>query len=240
MLILCRQIAAFLLVAVVLAVLHACSGFSGGEEKLAKMRHAMVENQIRRRGIKDPKVLSAMEQVPRHQFVNLSDQEFAYRDGPLPIGKGQTISQPYIVAFMTEALRLKRKDRVLEVGTGSGYQAAVLGEIVEAVYSIEIIDKLAKKTEKRLAHLGYTNIHIKSGDGYYGWSEHAPYDGILVTAAINDIPPALIEQLKPDGRLVIPIGRQSMTQNLFLIEKKADGSVTQRMILPVAFVAFKH
>ncbi len=193
------------------------------------------------RSIISKQVMQALASVPREKFVPDILKHQAYINSPLPIGHGQTISQPLIVAIMTDLLNIKSKEAViLEIGTGCGYQSAILAELADQVYSIEIVDKLAQESKKRLARLGYTNVHIKSGDGYYGWLEHAPYDGILVTAAIDDIPSALIDQLKPGGRLVIPIGTQSTTQNLFLIKKNEDGSIKQRIILPVAFVAFKH
>jgi len=184
----------------------------------------------------DPRVMSVMGKVPRHQFVSKDLESEAYENRPLPIGHGQTISQPYIVALMTDLLHTKPGDRVLEVGTGSGYQAAVLSELVREVYTIEIIEPLAKQAAQRLAQLGYRNAEVKVADGYYGWPEHAPFDSIVVTAAASHVPPPLVKQLKPGGRIVIPVGASFLTQSLMLIEKQADGSVTTRQILPVAFV----
>jgi protein-L-isoaspartate(D-aspartate) O-methyltransferase len=175
----------------------------------------MVDYQIRRRGVTDQDVLEAMERVPRHEFVPADLQSQAYTDRPLPIGYGQTISQPYIVALMTELLELESTDRVLEIGTGSGYQAAILGEIVAEVYTVEIVDPLAKEATERLARLGYRNVHVLSADGYYGWEEHAPYDAIIVTAAPDHLPAPLAEQLSADGRIVIPIGQPGWVQSLW-------------------------
>ncbi|GBC59780.1 protein-L-isoaspartate O-methyltransferase [Desulfonema ishimotonii] len=200
-------------------------------------RRLMVEHQIRRRGVTDRATLTAMETVPRHEFVPARARAAAYRDGPLPIGYGQTISQPYIVAYMTELLRVNAADKVLEVGTGSGYQAAVLGEIVREVRTIEIIPELGKNARQRLERLGYENVHVKIADGYHGWPEHGPYDGIIVTAAAEHIPPPLIRQLKDGGRMVIPVGHPFFVQNLVLVEKK-NGKVTTENLLPVAFVPF--
>ena len=184
----------------------------------------------------DPRVMAVMAKVARHQFVSKALEGEAYDNRPLPIGHGQTISQPYIVALMTDLLHTKRGDRVLEVGTGSGYQAAVLAELVKEVYTIEIIEPLAKQAAQRLAQLSYRSVEVKVADGYYGWPEHAPFDSIIVTAAASHVPPPLVKQLKPGGRIVIPVGTSFLTQYLMLIEKQADGSVTTRQILPVAFV----
>jgi len=181
-------------------------------------------------------VINALLTVPRHKFVRPGDEKYAYENRPLRIGYGQTISQPYIVALMTELLDLKANDKVLEVGTGSGYQAAILAAIVKSVYSIEIVEPLAKQARLRLTKLRYNNVETRTGDGYYGWQDAAPFDAIVVTAAASHIPPPLIEQLKPGGLMVIPVGGQFFTQQLMLIEKKADGSVRSRQILPVSFV----
>jgi len=181
-------------------------------------------------------VLDAMRRVPRHAFVPAAQREFAYDNRPLPIGYGQTISQPYIVALMTDLLRLTPPARALEIGTGSGYQAAVLAELGHQVYTIEVVPDLAKPAEKRLAELGYGAVHVRQGDGYYGWPDVGPFDGIVVTAAASRIPPPLIEQLKPGGRMVIPLGAAFMVQQLMLIEKLADGSIRTQALLPVAFV----
>ncbi|MGH6781969.1 MAG: protein-L-isoaspartate(D-aspartate) O-methyltransferase [Sphingomonadaceae bacterium] len=182
------------------------------------------------------RLMMAMELVPRHRFVPPSQIAQAYQNRPLPIGHGQTISQPYIVALMTELLDTEAGDVVLEVGTGSGYQAAVLAKLVRQVYTMEIIAPLATGAATRLATLGYTNVEVRTADGYYGWPEHGPYDGILVTAAANSIPPPLIAQLKPGGRMLIPVGAPFHTQDLILLEKDTRGSIRSRSILPVAFV----
>ncbi|HUI67512.1 MAG TPA: protein-L-isoaspartate(D-aspartate) O-methyltransferase [Nitrospirota bacterium] len=195
----------------------------------------MVERDIRDRGLEDPVVLKVMGKVPRHLFVDESLRSRAYGDYPLPIGEGQTISQPYVVALMTEALRLKPGDRVLEVGTGSGYQAAVLAEIVKEVYTIEIRKALADKAAERLAALGYGNVKVKYSDGYFGWEEQAPFDAIIITAAANHIPPPLIKQLKEGGRLIVPLGSTVYFQTLTLATKR-KGDLDVEQISPVAFV----
>ena len=193
----------------------------------------MVKSQIEARGIKDKKVLEAMRKVARHEFVSEDMKSFAYNDEPLPIGEGQTISQPYIVAYMTEMLHLKKEERVLEVGTGSGYQAAILAEIAREVYTIEIIESLSLKAQKVLEELGYTNVHFKIGDGSFGWREHSPYDAIIVTAAPEKIPDTLREQLKLSGRMIIPVG---MTfQELILITREKN-KFKKKRLLPVRFV----
>lgn len=184
----------------------------------------------------DPCVLEAMIRVPRHEFVPAHLKPFAYVNRPLPIGHSQTISQPFIVGIMTELLNIRKGSSVLEVGTGSGYQAAVLACCANKVYSIEIIKELGEEARSRLQRLGYLNVEVRIGDGYQGWKEHAPFDAIMVTAAPDHIPPPLIEQLKPGGRMVIPVGRPGRTQYLTLVEKDADGKVTTRQLLPVAFV----
>ena len=184
----------------------------------------------------DAAVLEAMRRVPRHAFVPAAHRDQAYADRPLPIGFGQTISQPYIVALMTSLLRLAPRARALEIGTGSGYQAAVLAELGHQVYTIEIVPALAEQAATRLSELGYDAVHVRRGDGYYGWSEAAPFDGIVVTAAATQIPPPLLEQLKPGGRMVIPIGAAFLVQQLTLIEKLAGGSIRTEALLPVAFV----
>jgi protein-L-isoaspartate(D-aspartate) O-methyltransferase len=183
-----------------------------------------------------PRVMAAMASVPREQFVPASNRVFAFANGPVPIGHGQTISQPYIVALMTDLLELGAGDTVLEVGTGSGYQAAVLAELTAHVYSVEIIEALASAAAERLVRLGYDNVTVRHADGYEGWAEHAPFDAIIVTAAAPHIPPPLVAQLKPGGRLVIPVGEPGCVQKLVLVEKSPDGSVTSRDILMVAFV----
>jgi len=184
----------------------------------------------------DPRVLKVLANVPRHQFVPDSQRRYAYQNRPLPIGHGQTISQPYIVAIMTDLLKLTPEDRVLEVGTGSGYQAAVLAELVKQVYSIEIIEPLGKRASDLLKKLGYGNIETRIGDGYYGWEAQAPFDAIIVTAAADHIPPPLIAQLKPGGRMMIPVGSRFMTQQLVIVEKDNHNNATTRLILPVRFV----
>ena len=196
----------------------------------------MVPEQIESRGITDARVLAAMNKVPRHEFVPEHLASAAYEDHPLPIGYSQTISQPYIVALMTELLRLQPGAKVLEVGTGSGYQAAILAEVGAEVFSIEILEPLAQASAGLLERLGYHTVHIKQGDGYFGWPEHAPFDAIIVTAAGDHIPQSLIEQLKPGGRLVIPVGDVHEQQSLMLVEKGADGKVTTRDVAPVIFV----
>ncbi len=183
-------------------------------DKTAVQRMRMVEDQIVHRGVKDGRVLDAMRKIPRHLFVDTSLKGKAYGDHPLPIGEGQTISQPYIVALMTDALHLAPSDRVLEIGTGSGYQAAVLAEIVKEVYSIEIKEGLTRRAQSLLEDLGYTNIKTKCADGYFGWEEYAPFDAIIITASANHIPPPLIKQLKEGGRLIIPLGSTLYYQTL--------------------------
>jgi protein-L-isoaspartate(D-aspartate) O-methyltransferase len=194
----------------------------GWEEELAEQRRRMVETQVRRRGIADPAVLSALERVPRHLFIPEEYLDLAYEDRPLPIGKEQTISQPYIVAYMTEALELSASDRVLEIGLGSGYQAAVLAELAAEVYSVEILPELARRTSRVLAELGYANIHVRIGDGREGWPEEAPFDAIIATAAPAEVPPALKDQLAPGGRMVIPVG--TVIQELKRIRRSSDGT----------------
>ena len=198
-------------------------------------REWMVDHDIKGRGIKDKKVLEAMEKIPRHLFVDDYLKDRAYADHPLPIGEGQTISQPYVVALMTEALKLKPTDRVLEIGTGSGYQAAVLAEIVKEVHTIEIRKSLAEKADKRLKDLGYKNIKVKYADGYFGWEEFAPFDAIILTASANHIPPPLIMQLKEGGRLIIPLGSTVYYQTLTLATKKKNELYLEQMG-SVAFV----
>lgn len=195
---------------------------------------AMVEKQLRSRGIDDPRTLQAMAKVPRERFVAKELRARAYEDRPLPIGYGQTISQPFIVAFMTQQLRPKSSDRVLEIGTGSGYQAAVLAELVREVYTIEIVKPLAQSAELVLRDLGYKNVHVKAGDGYKGWREHAPFDAIIVTAAPDHVPQPLVDQLKEGGRMIIPVGK-THAQELYLLEKRG-GVVKQTAVIPVKFV----
>ena len=184
----------------------------------------------------DERVMKAMGKVPRHEFVPDDRKDDSYENRPLPIGHGQTISQPYIVALMTDLLEIKEGDRVLEIGTGSGYQAAVLSEIAGEVYTIEIIEPLSTQATKLFKRLNYENVHSRHGDGYYGWEEHAPYDGIIVTAAAGHIPPPLVKQLKPGGKLVVPVGGPFSMQELVLVEKNEEGKIRTRQILPVTFV----
>jgi protein-L-isoaspartate(D-aspartate) O-methyltransferase len=195
----------------------------------------MVELQIRRRGVTDEEVLAAMERVPRHEFVPTRYQDQAYADHPLPIGYGQTISQPYIVALMTELLALESSDRVLEIGTGSGYQAAILAQIVDEVYTVEILSPLAAEAQERLARLGYDNVHVLNADGYFGWKEHAPYDAIIVTAAPDHIPPGLVQQLKDGASMVIPVGPPGGYQALWQVTRQGD-QVKKRSVTGVLFV----
>ena len=189
----------------------------------------MVSNQIRARGVSDEAVLKAMETVPRHEFVPPKYLGQAYADHPLPIGYGQTISQPFIVAWMTELLEIGEGDKVLEIGTGSGYQAAVLAEITDQVYSMEIIEELEKSGEERLKRLGYTKVNVKHADGYFGWEEHAPYDAIIVTCAPDHIPQPLIQQLKDGGRMVLPVGPPGGYQSLWLITKQGDQVLSKNL-----------
>jgi protein-L-isoaspartate(D-aspartate) O-methyltransferase len=197
-------------------------------------RQRMIQEQLVPRGLKDARVLAAMAKVPREEFVPADSRAASYEDGPLPIGYDQTISQPYIVAFMTEKLQPKPDHRVLEVGTGSGYQAAVLAELVADVYTIEIVEPLAKNAEATLQRLGYKNVHVKVGDGYSGWPDHAPYDAIIVTCAPNHVPQQLTDQLKDGGRMIIPVGER-FAQELYLLDKK-DGRLRESAVLPVRFV----
>jgi len=211
-------------------------GVSGDEKRDFKMeRKRMVESQIKARGIKDKRVLNAMLKVPRHLLIPKKKWDEAYTDQPLPIGEGQTISQPYIVALMTQLLRLKGEEKVLEIGTGSGYQAAILAELAKEVYTIEIIEKLAKRAEKDLKELGYKNIKVKTGDGFLGWKEYAPFDAIIVTCAVPEVPQPLIDQLKEGGRIVIPLGESFKFQILTVVEKK-KGKLIYRDITGCVFV----
>jgi protein-L-isoaspartate(D-aspartate) O-methyltransferase len=192
------------------------------DEELAERRRRMVDEQIRRRGVRRPEVLAAMERVPRHVFVPEEVLDLAYEDRPLPIGKDQTISQPYIVAYMTEALELSPSDRVLEIGLGSGYQAAVLAQIAADVYSVEIVPELARRTTRLLNELGISNVHVRLGDGRGGWPEEAPFNAIIATAAPDEVPRALLDQLAPGGRMVIPLGGD--VQELKRLRRTPDGA----------------
>jgi protein-L-isoaspartate(D-aspartate) O-methyltransferase len=229
-----------LLILAVLILLTACSKQiekqqSNGAEEYSQLRSDMVEKQIATRDISDDDVIASMKKVPRHLFVPEEIVDKAYNDRPLPIGYGQTISQPYIVALMTQEIEVDKDDKVLEIGTGSGYQAAVLSELVSEVYTIEIIKELATAAEERLQELGYENIAVKNADGYFGWEEHAPYDAIIITAAANHIPPPLLQQLKNNGKLIIPLGSTLQFQTLTLVTKK-DGNYTSEFITGVRFV----
>jgi protein-L-isoaspartate(D-aspartate) O-methyltransferase len=207
------------------------------DPKTKEAREKMVNSQIEARGISDKFTLAAMRTVPRHKFVPKDLEAKAYFDSPLPIGYGQTISQPYIVAFMTEIIQPKTDFSVLEIGTGSGYQAAILAHIVDSVYTIEIVEALYIQAKKRLDDLNYDNILVKNDDGYYGWEEYGPFDAIIVTAAAEFVPPPLIEQLKDGGKMIIPIGTPFSTQQLLLVEKKADKIKTKNLMF-VRFVPF--
>ena len=204
------------------------------------LRQAMIENQIIDRGVSDERVIKAMNDVPRHLFVKESLRDLAYADGPLPIGYNQTISQPYIVAYMTEILQPDTHHIVLEVGTGSGYQAAILSKLVNHVYSIEIIPELGKEAANRLDKLGYDNVTVKIGDGYNGWEEHAPFDRIIVTAAPEQIPKKLVDQLKSGGLMVLPVGKTSFGQDMRVVKKDRTGQVTTQETIPVRFVPMIH
>jgi len=199
-------------------------------------RRQMVRRQIELREIGDPNVLTAVRIVPRHAFVPAVQQAYAYEDRPLPIGHGQTISQPYVVAFMTEALKLDPNSVVLEVGTGSGYQAAVCAEIAREVYTIEIVEPLAKSAAQVLVKLGYRNVHVKAGDGYFGWPEKGPFDAIIGTAAAAEIPPPLTEQLKKGGRMILPVAGEYGFQYLILVNKDGQGRLHSEKVMPVLFV----
>ena len=217
--------------------LAAASGSVGpqADATFARRRQEMVSSQVAARGIRDPRVLRALSGVPRHLFVLPADIDQAYEDHPLPIAEGQTISQPYIVALMTECLALKTGDKVLEIGTGSGYQAAVLGLIVDRVFTVEIHEGLARRAAETLQRLGFQNVRVRAGDGFFGWPEEAPFDGVVVTCAVPDVPPALFAQLAEGGRLVIPLGDTLTYQRLTVITKKA-GKPSVQQVLDVRFV----
>jgi protein-L-isoaspartate(D-aspartate) O-methyltransferase len=217
-------------------ILLATASFVRADDLYQAKRREMVENQIKGRGISDRRVLAAMEKVPRHLLLDRSLWSRAYADHPLPIGEGQTISQPYVVALMSEGLRLSPSDRVLEIGTGSGYQAAILAEMVKEVYTVEIRKGLAKRAAERLKELGYRSVWVKYADGYFGWEEHAPFDAIIITAAVNHIPPPLLKQLKEGGRLILPLGSTVFYQNLTLVTKKKGGDLSVEQKGEVNFV----
>src|SRR6266550_2379758 len=227
-----RRVWQWLILAAVAAT--GCSQNAAPPTEFAAERQQMVQQQLMTRGIHEERVLAAMAKVPREEFVPADERAGAYTDHPLPIGYGQTISQPYIVAFMTEQLHPSSGDHVLEIGTGSGYQAAVLAELVAEVYSIEIIESLEKTAEATLQRLGYKNVHVKVGDGYKGWPEHAPFDAIIVTCAPDHVPQPLVDQLKEGGLMIIPVGGFG-DQQLYLLEKK-NGELERRAVLPVRFV----
>jgi len=219
------------------AAAGACAGWlacSAADQDFATARKRMIDRQIVARGITNQRVLRVMGNVPRHELVSPGHRAQAYADLPLPIGFGQTISQPYIVAFMTEQLDPKPTDRVLEIGTGSGYQAAVLAGLVREVHTVEIVKELAERAKADLQRLGYTNVHVRAGDGYKGWPEAAPFDAVIVTCAPDAVPQPLVEQLKEGGRMIIPVGT-GFDQELYLLEKKR-GKVEKRAVLPVRFV----
>jgi protein-L-isoaspartate(D-aspartate) O-methyltransferase len=216
-------------------VLLTCSSQRSEDDPYLAARQRMITEDIQRRGIDDRRVLQAMLKVERHLFVPESYRPMAYADRPLPIGEGQTISQPYIVALMTYHLHLTPEDRVLEIGTGSGYQAAVLAELAKEVYSLEIIEQLARTAQERLQALGYKNVRVKSGDGFYGWPEHAPYDAIMITCATPTIPERLVGQLKEGGRMILPLGNEPFIQSLTLITKRA-GKIERQLLEDVVFV----
>ncbi|HZO53578.1 MAG TPA: protein-L-isoaspartate(D-aspartate) O-methyltransferase [Bryobacteraceae bacterium] len=222
-----RRIALLLLTAALLAP---------AQDSSAPERHRMVRDDIELRGIHDKDVLQTMRVTPRHLFMPPRARSQAYEDHPVPIGYGQTISQPYIVAYMTERLAVRKEHRVLEIGTGSGYQAAILAQLAGEVYTIEIVPELAKLATETLKNLDYRNVHVRLGDGYEGWPEKAPFDRILLTASPSEIPAKLIGQLKPGGRLLGPVGSSPLNQSIVIIDKATDGSTTTRSVLPVRFV----
>ncbi|MGX1930116.1 protein-L-isoaspartate(D-aspartate) O-methyltransferase [Flagellimonas sp. 2504JD4-2] len=224
------------IIIITLCVLFAATA-SFGQTDFTTERMQMVDTQIKARGVYDFGTLYAMLNVPRHEFVPENIQQFAYYDRALPIGKGQTISQPYIVAFMTQSLKLKSNYKVLEIGTGSGYQAAVLSKVVDAVFTIEIVEDLALSAEKRLKRLGYTNVKVKRGDGYNGWPKEAPFDAIMVTAGAEYIPQPLVDQLKVGGRMIIPVGPHNGVRQLVLIHKKKN-KIVKKDLMAVRFVPF--
>jgi protein-L-isoaspartate(D-aspartate) O-methyltransferase len=233
-----RRLATVLLLAAAAAVARSADPYEA--ERMMLLRE--IEQDVRdtavylnRRAL-DERVMHALATVPRHEFVPSDDRRFAYENRPLPIGHGQTISQPYIVAIMSDLVEPRPGCRALEIGTGSGYQAAILSQVCEKVYTVEIIEALGNAARERLARLGYGNVEVRLGDGYYGWEEHAPFDAIVVTAVASHVPPPLLRQLKPGGRMILPIGTRFTAQELVLVTKGADGAITTRQILPVRFV----
>jgi protein-L-isoaspartate(D-aspartate) O-methyltransferase len=233
-----RAVAAALLLIVAEAPAAAAQDFASERRRMVDDIAALVRQTRDEVGKPafDERVMAVMAQVPRHEFVPADQIPLAYRNRPLPIGHGQTISQPYIVALMTDLARVEPQHKVLEIGTGSGYQAAVMARLAKDVYTIEIVEPLGLQAKQRLQTMGYANVQVRLGDGYHGWEEHAPYDAILVTAAASHIPPPLIRQLKAGGRMVIPVGAAFMVQHLMLVEKNLDGTLSTRQILPVSFV----
>lgn len=219
----------------VLGLIYLFATFGHSQINFKQLRENMIKEQLQARDIRDPATLNAMRIVPRHEFVPTKMQAYAYADHPLSIGMGQTISQPYIVAYMTQVLELKNHHRVLEVGTGSGYQAAILGQIVDTVYTIEIVEALAFTAKNRLAELGYDNINVKSGDGYLGWPEKGPFDAIIVTAGAEEVPKPLLKQLKEGGRMIIPVGPHNGVRQLLLITNKS-GKFKTKEVMAVRFV----
>jgi len=237
-----RTYAATVIPPLLLAVPLILFAFAGhlpaqGKVEMDQARERMVRVQIAGRGVENRRVLDALRSVPRHLFVSSDMRRMAYADQPLPIGHGQTISQPYIVGYMTDIINPRKDDVVLEIGTGSGYQAAVLSPLVKEVFTVEIIEELAASAKERLAELEYDNVHVRHADGYHGWKEHAPFDAIIVTAAAEHIPPPLVAQLRDGGVMVIPVGSSFRTQYLMLVEKK-DGEISTRTLMPVRFVPF--
>lgn len=226
--------------AAVFILLFFISGFNQlTADEYERERNRMVRTQISSRGIRDRATLDAMRNVPRHLYVPDVQRRYAYQDRPLPIGYGQTISQPFIVAFMTEIIEPGPDSKILEIGTGSGYQAAVLAEIVDQVYTIEIIRPLGEQARQKL-NAQYDNVYVKIADGYHGWEEHAPFDAIVVTAAAEYIPPPLVEQLREGGKMIIPVGSPFQMQQLMLVEKGEDGRISTRSLMPVRFVPFER
>ncbi len=224
-------------VTILIFILLLSTASAKGQVDYLEQRKTMVRLQIQARGVNQPATLSAMLNVPRHEFVPEDKKVFAYSDSPLSIGQGQTISQPYIVAYMTQALRLRRSHKVLEIGTGSGYQAAVLSKIVDSIFTIEIVKELASSSKSRLQRLGYENVLVRWGDGYDGWPEKAPFDAIMVTAGAEEIPQPLLDQLKVGGRMIIPVGPHNQVRQLVLVIKKKD-KIVKKNVMPVRFVPF--
>ena len=233
-----RVLVAFAVVALGLSAALADDEFAGERKALTQELAAHAHDTAGETGRPafDPRVMSVLATVPRHRFVPASEVHAAYQNRPLPIGYGQTISQPYIVALMTDLMRVQAHDVVLEIGTGSGYQAAILAELGATVCTVEIVEPLAREAAERLRMLGYATVRTRAGDGYYGWEDCGPFDAIIVTAAVSHVPPSLVRQLKPGGRMVIPVGPPFLAQHLMLVEKHTDGTILTRQILPVAFV----